>query len=145
MWGQQGSNYNQYGGQYSTQGQGNFIPQPNVSYKILCAASSNLCIDASAGGMFSQNDLILYPYHGGDNQKFRFVPAGTGSYQILCVANHGSFFSPNFEDQSPGKQCYVDTANSVKQTWMIVPKQGGFSIVLSGKGFCLDVKGEHYA
>ena len=58
MWGQQGGNYNQYGGQqgqygYNPNNTGGFVPQPNVSYKILCALSSNLCIDASAGGVFS--------------------------------------------------------------------------------------------
>lgn len=107
----------------------------------MSSPASNLCIDASAGGVFSQNDLILYTYHGGDNQKFRFIAVGDGSYQIVCVANHGSLFSPNYNDNSPGSQCYVDTANSVKQTWAIIAKQGGYSIVLAGRGFCLDVKG----
>jgi hypothetical protein len=57
---------------------------PGQPYKILSAYDRTFCIDSSQG-MLDRGELILYRFHGGNNQLFKFQPAQNipGTYYIL--------------------------------------------------------------
>ena len=61
---------------------------PGNKYKILSAFDRKYCLDSSQG-LFDYGHLILYSYHGGDNQAFTFVPDQfiPGAYIILNYKN----------------------------------------------------------
>lgn len=45
-------------------------------------------MDAS-GDQSNLGKLIIYKYHGGANQQFRFEPDGMGNYSILNCQSNG--------------------------------------------------------
>ena len=51
------------------------------------------CIDNSAT---NEGELILYKFHGGNNQKWKFIPDGQGLYTIINLADNGPLSCPNF-------------------------------------------------
>lgn len=57
---------------------------PNTPYKILSGFDRSFCLDSSQG-LFEKGDLILYRFHGGQNQLFKFQPDPNmpGAYYIL--------------------------------------------------------------
>lgn len=121
MWGQQGGNfggpgYQQPGAGYQQPGFGGYQqpgfgmqmgPQldPNITYKIVSAFDPSYCIDQD--GNSQDGDLILYKFHGGNNQRWRFIPDGQGLYTITNLADNGPLTCPNSQDTEPGEQCYV--------------------------------------
>lgn len=62
---------------------------PGQPYKIVPASNQAFCLDSS-GSTFSKHQLILYNYHGGNNQKFRFQPDNMGNYIIINCENGGA-------------------------------------------------------
>ena len=124
---------------------------PNMQYKICSAVQPNYCVDSSQG-LFERGDLILYQFHGGANQRFRFIPDQMmmGCYCIVNMQD-GAIQAPR-DRQDPGDQCYVDrtTGQQGAQRWRVIPGQGqaqgrGVHIVMAdGGGFALDIEGERY-
>lgn len=101
------------------------------------------CIDAS-GDPNNLGKLILYKYHGGANQQYRFEPDGMGNYRIINCQSNGSLEASKSND--PGQQCYIDKGGYGGSSWKIVPGQDqasgkGFSICQANGAFCLDAKG----
>lgn len=62
---------------------------PGQPYKIVPASNQMYCLDSS-GSTFSKHQLILYKYHGGNNQRFRFQPDNMGNYIIINCENGGA-------------------------------------------------------
>ena len=123
---------------------------PGQPYKILSAYDRQYCLDSSQG-MFDKGDLILYQFHGGQNQVFKFQPDHNcpGAYYILNFKD-GALEPPENWNE-PGGQCWLDDRTyDDTQSWRIQPGYGqaqgrGFHIIMSdGPGFCLDVEGENF-
>ena len=79
---------------------------PGNKYKILSAFDRKYCLDSSQG-LFDYGHLILYSYHGGDNQAFTFVPDQfiPGAYIILNYKNEA--VEPPHNWNQPG-QVWLD-------------------------------------
>ena len=61
-----------------------FVPDPNVSYQIV-EKDSHRCLDVSGGSEDTNAPLILWPCHGGLNQKWRFRLIENDHYQIAVL------------------------------------------------------------
>ena len=123
---------------------------PGQPYKILSGYDQQFCLDSSQG-FLDRGSLILYRFHGGHNQIWKFQPDQNcpGAYYIL---NHkdGALEPPDNWNE-PGDQCWLDDRiYDDTQSWKIQPGYGnaqgrGFHITMSdGPGFCLDVEGEKF-
>lgn len=86
--GMQGGYGGMQGGFGGNMGMGMGI-NPGQAYKIVSAVNQTYCIDSS-GSTFSKHQLILYKFHGGNNQRFRFQPDNMGNYIIINCENGGA-------------------------------------------------------
>ena len=79
MGGNMGGNMGGFGG-----GMGMMNIVPGQPYKILSAYDQQFCLDSSQG-LFERGSLILYRFHGGQNQLWKFHPDQNcpGAYYIL--------------------------------------------------------------
>jgi alpha-L-fucosidase 2 len=108
--------------------QGGFNPQPNQTYKISLAQVPNMVCDCS-GDPNQQLKLVLWSYHGGQNQKWRFVPDGQGNYSIINVEKGGTLEIPDYSNGQQGTQLHVSQPNNtINEKWKIVQGAGGFAI-----------------
>jgi len=62
---------------------------PNQNYKIVSALNPSYSLDANGHHQY-KNQLIVYQFHGGQNQLWRFVPDNTGCYSIVNVLTGGT-------------------------------------------------------
>jgi hypothetical protein len=73
--------------------------------------------------------LVLWSYHGGQNQKWRFVPDGQGNYSIINVEKGGTLEIPDYSNGQQGTQLHVSQPNNtINEKWKIVQGAGGFAI-----------------
>lgn len=124
MWGNQGGQGFNQGpeGRINNQGQSGLRGiniQPGQMYKIVSVCNQKYCLDAS-GDSSNRGKLILYTYHGGANQHFKFQLNSNGYYLIVNCQTGGALESPsNYKE--PGGQCYIDDSiNSDSQTWRLI-------------------------
>ena len=80
-WGQQGSQG--WSQKVQTGGFNSFAPDPTKRYKFALKHVKDMVFDCSLSSKTRQ-PLIWRP-NKGENQTFKFIPDGQGSYQILCV------------------------------------------------------------
>jgi len=57
-------------------------PEQGKKYKLLTALSNKLALDVSQSN-HDKNNLIVWEYNGGDNQKFFFTLLGGNKYAIF--------------------------------------------------------------
>jgi hypothetical protein len=107
------------------------------------AAHSDKCLNIQGGT--TANDVALVQYNCSDaftNDKFRVVPAGTGTYQI--VANFSgkclNVYKGTDDNNTPVHQ-YTCSATATNNLWRFVPVAGrsAFRIVSVKSGKCLNV------
>jgi hypothetical protein len=67
---------------------GSFNIHPGQMYKIVSVCNQKYCLDAS-GDPSNRGKLILYSYHGGPNQHFKFQLNSNGYYLIVNCQNGG--------------------------------------------------------
>jgi len=97
------------------------------------AINPSYALDAS-GNVQQKNKLILYQFHGGANQLWKFVPDNQGNYSIINLASGGALEIPNHTTNQAGTQCLVGPqAGSINEKWKIVPGQGN----AQGKGYVI--------
>jgi hypothetical protein len=66
-----------------------FVPDNNALYRISTALDKNMVLDASQNeGQLNQ--LILYKWNNGPNQKFAIRPLGDNKYAFFCSLNNGT-------------------------------------------------------
>jgi hypothetical protein len=123
---------------------------PGQPYRIKSGYDPQFCLDSSQG-FLERGSLILYRFHGGQNQVWKFQPDQRcpGAYFILNYKD-GALEPPDNYNE-PGDQCWLDDRiYDDTQSWKIVPGYGaaqgrGFHIQMSDPpGFCLDVEGERF-
>ena len=143
--GQQGG----YGGHQQFESVDNtqpFYPTQGRRYKIVCAQDPNYSLGCSQNPN-SKNKLILWDYHGQQNQQWEFRPCGNNTFAILNAANGGTVEIPDHSNTQAGVQLCVNQPNgTINETWIIRPAEGqsagqGFSIASAYNGLCLDVSG----
>lgn len=61
-----------------------FVPDPNVFYQIV-EKNSQKCLDVSGASDDIRAPLILWPCHGGPNQKWRFRLIENEHYQLAVL------------------------------------------------------------
>ena len=83
----------------------------------MCSANQKFCIDSS-GDSKDRGKLILYEYHGGKNQQFRFQPDNQGGYLIINCENNGALRCSN--NKEPGDQCHIGQAGHDAPRWKVV-------------------------
>jgi hypothetical protein len=66
-----------------------FVHDNNSLYKISSALDKNMCLDASQQESHL-NELILYNWNNGPNQKFAIRGLGQGKYAFFCSLNNGT-------------------------------------------------------
>ena len=64
-------------------------PNPNMQYRIVSTIKPEFCLDSS-GSALDKHQTILYSYHGGANQRWRFQPVGPNEYLIINGENNGA-------------------------------------------------------
>jgi len=72
--------------------------------------NQGFCLDCS-GNPLQKRKLILYSYHGGQNQKFRFQPDTQGFYSLIDVENGGTLEYPD-GNGTKGVQCHISQPNN---------------------------------
>jgi hypothetical protein len=66
-----------------------FVPDNNGLYKITTALDKDMVLDASQKeGCLNQ--LILYDWNNGPNQKFAVRSLGDNKYAFFCSLNNGT-------------------------------------------------------
>ena len=91
--------------------------------------------------------LILWEFHGGPNQLWKFVPDNLGNYSIVNVASGGTLEIPDHSNAQQGTNLHVNQpSNTINEKWRVVPAQGvakgkGFVIVSAFNQLALDIKG----
>ena len=88
-----------------------FTPVPNQNYKIVSAINPSFTLDANANPV-NKNCLILWGFHGGQNQLWRFVPDNTGNYSIINVVSGGTLEIPDQSNAVQGTWCHVNQPNN---------------------------------
>lgn len=66
-----------------------FQPTQNQLYKIVSGLNKNMVLDASQNPKH-QNQLILYEWNNGSNQKFAIRALGNNKYAFFCSTNNGT-------------------------------------------------------
>jgi len=131
-------NQSQWGQQMS------WSPMQGAQYKIISGLSSNMVLDVSQS-QHDHNNLIIYEWNNGANQKFYFQPIGGNKFGIFSAKTHQTVEVPQ-GSQHNGTRIICSQANKqVNEFWELVPanfmgKPNAFYI----KSFCgkaLDVKG----
>lgn len=101
----------------------------------------------SSGDPQKKNQLILWQFHGGDNQLWRFVPDGLGGYSIVNSKSGGTLEIPDSSNKTQGTNLHVNQPNNTpNEKWKIVAAQGvakgkGFVIQSSLNGLAVDING----
>ena len=124
-----------------------FQPDVNQRYNILAASDLNFSLDASRNP-WKYGDLIVWEYHGKENQQWRFIPDGNGNYTIRNVGmNMAVIHIPDFSNAKLGTHCKVGfPVDGIFEKWRIYAAQGpsegkGYMIVSAYNGMVLDVAG----
>ena len=105
----------------------------------MSAANPSMCLDSS-GNLQQKRKLILYSYHGGLNQKFRFVLDEQGNYTLVNVESGGSLEIPENSQGKAGTQCHISQVNGTKnEKWKIQPTPKGYAIISAATGLALDI------
>lgn len=71
-----------------------FVADNNALYRIVTALDQNMGLDASQKEGHV-NELILYKYNNGPNQKFAIRSLGDNRYAFFCSLNNGAIQVPN--------------------------------------------------
>jgi len=107
-------------------------------------AVNGLCLDASGGRMQPGDTLIIWPCHGGANQRLYPVPAnpsdiGRSGAQLVVGGRDGRLCleSPS----SPGSRPYLAVCNDSTRRQFWRQDRSGRSIVNESSSLCLDVEG----
>jgi len=119
-----------------------FSPLPNQTYKIVSAQNPYFSLDCS-GDPMQQNRLILWQFHGGSNQLWRFIPDNQGNYSIVNVKNGGTLEIPDYSNASQGTSLLVSQPNNtINEKWKVVGAQGnGFTILSAFNNLAIDING----
>jgi len=98
---------------------------PSIPYKV-CSRFDGQCLDVSAGSTSAGAQLIQYPYHAGNNQKWMIRQASPGRYTFMNV-NSGKFLDVNGGWTGNGAQLIQWTATGgPNQLWSFTPTGDGY-------------------
>ena len=86
-----------------------FVTDNNALYRLPSALDKNMVLDASQKeGQI--NDLILYKWNNGPNQKFAIRSLGDNKYAFFCSLNNGTIEVPEGSTKE-GEKIYVSKPN----------------------------------
>jgi len=86
-----------------------FVTDNNALYRITSALDKSMVLDASQKeGQI--NDLILYKWNNGPNQKFAIRSLGDNKYAFFCSLNNGTIEVPEGSTKE-GEKIYVSKPN----------------------------------
>lgn len=101
----------------------------------------NLVVDMAGGSSAQGTRVILYPAHGGANQKWEVVPVRGDWFQLKNTAS-GTCLVNGFHSVENGHKLTGSPCNSnwEDQLWARVPAEGGgqFTLVNKYSGKCMD-------
>jgi hypothetical protein len=106
------------------------------------AAHSNKCLNIKGGT--TDNDVPLVQYNCSDsftNDKFKVVPSGTGTYQIIATFDNKclNVYKGADTNNTPVHQYTCSTATNSLWKFVPVTDKGTFRIVSADSGKCLNV------
>lgn len=121
-----------------------FNPDNNALYRISSALDNGMVLDASQKeGCINQ--LILYNWNNGPNQKFAIRALGDSKYAFFCSLNNGALQVP-YGSTAQGEKIVVGKpSKALNEFWELIPvEKPEFSGVnafyfRSFCGYCLDV------
>jgi hypothetical protein len=93
----------------------------------------------------NKNGLILWQFHGGPNQLWKFVPDNLGNYSIVNVGNGGTLEIPDHSNAQQGTKLHINQPNNtINEKWRVVPGQGaskskGFAILSAYNQMAVDI------
>ena len=114
--------------------------QPAIQTVPVVAAHSGKLLDVAAASTADGAAVIQWAGHGGDNQRWRLVPAADGAFTIVAV-HSGKLLDVEAGSSADGARVIQWTAHGgPNQLWRTVPVgDGEFNIVAVHSGKLLDV------
>lgn len=97
-----------------------FVPQDNVLYRITTGLDSDMVLDVSQA-QNALNQIILYKWNNGANQKFAFRAVGNNKYAIFCSKNNMTVEVPEGQNKD-GVQITCSQPNKKdNEFWELIP------------------------
>lgn len=116
----------------------------NGTYKII-ARHSGKALDATGNGTGNGTQIIQWPYHGGNNQRWIVTALGGGEYSIIGVQSGRGIDISNSGTANGTKVQLWDFLGGNNQKYFLAPTTDGFYRIqpshLNAAGSCLDVNG----
>ena len=101
-----------------------FVPDNNALYRITTGLNKGMVLDASQKEGHV-NELILYDWNNGPNQKFAIRALGDGKYAFFCSLNNGAIKVPDGSTKQGDKMIVGKPNKSLNELWELIPVQNG--------------------
>ncbi len=113
-------------------------PVESFTTRIEARQSSGRCLYIEGASASIGAKAIQWSCHGGDNQKYVFMPIG-GSYQIMAKHSNKCLGVANGSIQSTAKVVQQECLNEPYQLWNIDGSDDNYSLTVSHTDMCLNV------
>ena len=99
-----------------------------------------MCLDAS-GDPTNYSGIIIWGFHNGNNQKWKFVQCGPGIFNIISLKNGAAIQIPG-GNTSQGTQVFSTATTDNEYTrWRIERFKTGYSVKAVQGGLAFNVRG----
>lgn len=113
----------------------------NGTYKII-SRQNGYALDAVGNGTGNNTALDVWPYNGGNNQKWTLTSLGGGMYKIIGVGSGRSIDVGGASTSNGAGVILYDYQNSYNQNiYLSSPSSGYYTITFVHSGMALDVNG----
>jgi hypothetical protein len=112
------------------------------TFVTFAAAHSGLCMDLADS--YAGTTLYQWPCHGGDNQRFKLVDMGDGTYNLVAKHSGLCLDVPNWNWGVQVQQWPCHGGDN-QRFWLRDQGNGLYQLVAKHSGLCLDVSGASYS
>ncbi len=113
---------------------------PNSYYRVVSKSSSK-CLEVKGRSKNNGANVQQWQWHGGDNQRWKFIPLNGGYYRIVCKNSGKSLEVKGRSNKSGANVQQFQWNGGNNQQWKaIYIGNGYYKIVSKNSGKCLDVQ-----
>ena len=114
-------------------------------YHFYSAVGSNKVMDVDNGGKTDATNVLLYSYHGANNQVFRLQKYGSDGWYYIIDANSNKPIQAAAQKASANVYIKTMKTGTAAQLWRFQDAGGGYYKIQNKNGFYLDVSGANPA
>jgi hypothetical protein len=117
-------------------------PIADGSHRI-SSVSAGQQLDISGGNLSPTEPAIIYPGHGGDNQRFIFSYEDATGFYTIRAAHSGQYLDVEADGGAGARIIQFPGTGGLNQRWIVeADGAGGYTIRSASQGLALDVFGD---